>query len=140
MHLITSHGKVTLKPGAIVLFAENVSGTTIFDLSDNGRGSVKVEYQGHVFVLAPGQEIVFGSIPLRDHLARREISRFAISSQTISFADVSPVTLLSSNELLQIIRSSSTSEERAIVNKILKTAACLSLVTVSHGRFTRQNE
>lgn len=62
------------------------------------------------------------SFSLRDH-AQLQIGEFSISSE------------LAHNGLLKSIRSTKSTEHKQIADLLLKTAACVSLVTASHGPF-----
>jgi hypothetical protein len=93
---------------------------------------------------AVGQELIIGKAGYsfakvlgEDAVGRRRMRHIDMGAHTnVISCEVSLVSLLENTEILSRLSRSQSPEDRAIVNKILKTAVALSIVTQSHGPYS----
>ncbi|MBY0546981.1 MAG: hypothetical protein K2W95_06790 [Candidatus Obscuribacterales bacterium] len=74
-------------------------------------------------------------------IARRRTSSGAFTStHGIATAEVSLITLVPSSNVLSSLFKSKNPDHRILCTKMLKTAACLGLVTAGHGQYGQAND
>lgn len=125
--------RVELAAGAIVLVSVEDDSIEILNLHDCKRNSVKCfNGQAPAFAIAPGQELMSRR---SGHL--RLGRRLHQVSGSCSLSEFSVYSLIQNNQVLkEVVRASKQSNpEERLVSRVLKTAACISIVCDKHGNF-----
>jgi len=136
-------GRILLRNHATVLVSLKDGTIKIRNLQENKAYSVQVFLGHQTFQLYAGQELVASSSfdklsqsASSDGLQRRRMNTLELSDGTnVMRCEFSPVTLIKSTPVLKSLVSSNFKPESRAFEKVLKMAACLSIVTESHGNF-----
>jgi hypothetical protein len=138
----TKEGDVQINAGAVAMIFEDGHDVAILNLSDSKNGDVKLTGIKNGAVL-PGQQLVltrnssanFAEINPASAIATRKMAKARLTSDITAF--ISEFSILSALHNGGLHRQlSQTSDGRAALDKILRSAACLQLVTASHGPYT----
>lgn len=141
----TEFGDVKIKTGAIVIVSAEPGHMRIVDVSDNNHGDVVFQAGGRLVRLHPGAELCIstkgeaarGKV-LQDGLARRRMRQYKGEGDLVMItSDCSLMDALSRHSLLKQLNGS-TGANKAISEKVLKTAAALMRATASHGAYTSE--
>ena len=136
---------VELNAGTIMLINKAGSITKIYNLCEDGAGSIKVTIDGRCIELSAGHEVVIGSDhPAilksldNDGIGRRNIKHTKIPhSYSVLRSEVSLLTLMNQNNsiLTHLIKNPSGADLN-LRGKLVKMAACLMTVTAAHGPYS----
>lgn len=154
--LVNSHRNVTIKapnativakPGAAVLVSTNGDVTTIRNLYEPGASTVKVSSSSHFAHVPVGSEIVIGPSKAKvleflktDLVGRRRIQVGDVKSGGFVSSEVSLISLLNQSDLMRAVGRSQHVQSKSMVNKLLKMAACISVVTAAHGGYNEHRD
>lgn len=145
MTVETRFCKARIDRGAVVHIEVSEYELKIRNLSDTRAKSVILsrELEDPV-ILFTGQERIFylGTANEPAHLSDDGISRRKTSIKEfgrlkVLTSEVSFVSLCEANGLLCALRYSNRTEEKRLFARLLRTAACLQLVTTTHGPFSK---
>jgi hypothetical protein len=128
----TGYGTVEVSRGACVLLKSNGKGLELFNLHENRWGCVKVKINNREFVLGVGQTL---NIDQESRVAVRNGETHWVSNKRVNVAEFNLVSLHGECNLLSALTRSQDKEHKQISSRIYKTAACLSVVTASHGPY-----
>lgn len=70
-----------------------------------------------------------------DGLGRRNTRKFLVGHKHVAISDFSIMSLISNHESLLVLRSSSVSSERRLIDRMLKTAATVDVVLRYRGAY-----
>ena len=132
---------ITPSAAAVVSYEENTVKVT--NLFDKGFGSVQVVTTGGTIKLGAGEEVIIASDETaisgtmkQDRLGRRHSKSHVLpSTRRLTHSEVSLVSILENNTTVNQLVLSRDPDDRALANQLLKTAACLMLVTGKHGPY-----
>ena len=118
----------------------------VTNLFDKGFGSVQVVTTGGTIKLGAGEEVIIASDETaisgtmkQDRLGRRHSKSHVLpSTRRLAHSEVSLVSILENNTTVNQLVLSRNPDDRALANQLLKTAACLMLVTGKHGPYQRK--
>ncbi len=141
---ITSQGiQITMKPKSVVYLSRSRNCLRVCSLHALSPGSVGLMAGNRFISLSAGQEAI--AAPDRV-LALRELNATGVGHRRIRFiagdfgvvvcSEFSIPAVLSGATLLSTVAHSSDSSDKRLVGRILKTAACLSVVTNNHGPYS----
>jgi hypothetical protein len=140
-----AEGKVEIGAGAVAAVLKTEHGVTILDLYDEHKGDVKVIAGGEVIVMTPGMQITLTKHPskeLRDvHPARfighRNLKQIRAADGTRVFmADFSMFAAIAHMKRIRDLARSKNKNDRKLFDKIMKTAASITVLRGLQGRFT----
>jgi hypothetical protein len=145
MHLVKpasiNCGLATIKASKGAMFSVETRKSKVTVIALSGPGHVSVMAGSQLIALQPGEEIcVFDpdDKPLQtDSISRRACKTYSFGTVHATIADVSISSLLTNSECMRALYRPSTSLEKQIANKILKTAAVVQQVTSNRGPYQR---
>lgn len=140
----TPAADIYLKRRALVLLRVKEHSTRILVIWDNGVSAVSVVCDRHHVRLGPGDEALLadhhpdqGEIMEEDEIGRRRIQVSNLGNgKTVTTAEFSLLQALEREPLLCEAFRAPDERDRALKEKILKTAAVLNLVTARRGFYT----
>lgn len=104
--------------------------------SRGGQISVTNKHNGATHILNVGQEIFINGAEMpNDGIARRREAAFCEGSTATVLSDFSPSSLFKNSSIISWLLKSTNKTDRAMLNSILKSAACLSIVTSHYGPY-----
>ncbi|MBI4533920.1 MAG: hypothetical protein HY711_08215, partial [Candidatus Melainabacteria bacterium] len=135
---------VYVKPGAMALVSNENGMLKLRNIWEGAANSVHVQIGSKFVSASVGQELIVGTndhslgkLLKGDAIGRRRIRSFDVpGGHTLTRSEVSLVSLAQSSHLLSRVLKSPNEGDRAIANKLLKMAACLSLITAGHGAYS----
>lgn len=142
--IVTPHAETYVKRRAVMLFRVQAGSTRCMVLWDAGSGSVSVVRNRHHARLGPGDEALVcdhdpnpREIYEADEVGRRRIKVHEVGAgSAITTAEFSLLQALERIPLLYEVFRSPDAPDKAIKEKILKTAAVLNMVTYGHGTYS----
>jgi len=138
------HCKILVTAGSAAL-ASNLGGVLVVRAVYQGaREPVRLFLNGRSLGLSVGEELGVGNSKedLRqalqnDNIGRRRVKQLAIDGDTqVVRSEVSLVSLLERSGVLTQLRANPDRDNRTLMTKIVKTAACLLQVTSRHGPYS----
>jgi mucin-19 len=123
---------ITIKNGASALLRSDGHGLEIFNLCEDHWGAVKVSFGGQEFVLGAGQRILIGQT---SRVAMRNEKSQKVSDRQVKVGEFSFTAVVDGSDLLNKVLHSQARQDRQLAARLLKMAACLTLVTSTHGAF-----
>jgi hypothetical protein len=134
--------RMTVGKGSIVAIDCYEDRLTVRCLHDGHRGSIVVGMPHTNGQISSGEELVFAP---SDHALASELANSQVGHRRLvknagvrgssAVSEFSSVGLASSSKVLHMLLKSTASGDKAVSDKIMKTAACLTAVTSSHGRY-----
>ena len=140
----TDEGKVEVGPDAIAAILKTADGVTVLDLYDKHKGDVKIYTGDEVIAMAPGMQVTLTRHPTKDlkelHPARfighRNLRHKRAADGTRVFvADFSIFAAVARMKRIRDLAHSSKKSERRLFEKILKTAASITILHGLRGKF-----
>jgi hypothetical protein len=133
----TIHGLITAKRGALVHITSKEGKVYIKACSND----VVVRAHGTELTLTPGQEVLLSAVAPQqsdmhpsDGVGRRKQDvRQLADGTSVVMSDFSMITLIAN---LPSLRSANNPDGRKIIDRMLKTAAAIDVVTRAHGNYT----
>lgn len=145
VNVLLEYGKLSVGKGSIVHVSDWGSGVAIYDLHDSRRGDVSVSGGKEKIVLHPGMMVVLSKERLNNDRAmpaglrrigiRNGVTHSLSSGAFIYDAEFSMASAITNIENLKGLCQSAYPEDRKLRDSVLKTAACLSIATASHGPY-----
>lgn len=137
--------EIAIPKGAVVLIRKQQGVVCVENLLEDQSSSILVRISQKSIPLMCGQEILVAQdlpalqkVVVDDHVLRRNIKIFQLScGGNLMHAEVSYPTLVHNSSLLNTINKSMEKSDRALSARLLRMAACLSIVTGPHGRYAR---
>jgi len=135
---------VTLAPGTIAAVFRHSGTVSVRTLHDSRGNSTRVYAGGNEIArISAGQEVVTATDgpALSTAISRIPVGRRRMElltgngSQIAARCDVSPLSVIQNSSVLTNLMHSSRNSDRAIVENVLKTAACLQMVSGHHGAY-----
>jgi len=135
---------ITLAPGTIAVVSRDGGAVSVRTLHDSRGNSTRVYGGGNEIArISAGQEVVtamdgpaLSTAISRIPVGRRRMElRTANGNQMVAHCDVSPLSVIQNSSVLTNLMHSSRNSDRAIVENVLKTAACLQMVSGHHGAY-----
>lgn len=142
-------GSLSIKRGSVVAFAYSDSGVAILNLHDNGGGDVVFQigkkkvvlFPGHELVLAEGKSNVVGQLqPISQLAIRRPEVLASIGNVKLCASEFSIPSCAKEVPPVRSVFVSRAVENQKIVNKVLKTAAALHLLTAKAGPYSSSSK
>ncbi len=106
--------------------------TEIFNVYESRWGGVKVKVNEHEFVLGAGQRLLIGK---NSQVAVRNETVEKIMEKEVKIAEFPLLSLVANSDLMAKLMKGQAQDEKQLASRLFKMAACLHLVTVSHGSF-----
>lgn len=133
-HVLVNAGKhkVSVKPGACVVIKSNGSGLEVFNVYEGHWASVKVSINGKDFLVGSGQKLLHGQ---ESDVAVRNETVHRAEDRDVRIGEFPLVSLMAKSELLPRLMRSKLKEDKQLAARLFKMAACLSVVTGSHGAY-----
>lgn len=131
-----------IKSGSIALVSRRGNLISVRNLSDRKRNALVCFLEGKTVALHQGEELRSTCFEqYGDQIARRNTQIIDRVQKGVELSEVSLPSLLLHNDTLFLLSSSNRAVDRAAIKRILKTSACLEVVTNSHGpyRVIKQN-
>jgi hypothetical protein len=132
---------VNLKPGTIAWLSRQGNSTRICSLAAQTPNAIEAVLKNKSIQASYGEELILGDQDvytrmIGDNLGHRNIRVIALSENiSVAKSEVSTTSVFNSSDLLQDIYISQDKQDKAMLNKIVKTAACISVVTGNHGPY-----
>ncbi len=130
---------LTIRAGTVLLIRNSDNRTIIRNVFDRGSDSVKIHthHQRGSCPLDVGQELSIFTHATRAHddVGRRKGRSWVVGGRTYRHSEISLPSLLHNNRLARVLRQSSYNEDQVLSRKLVKMAACLSVVNSGHGAF-----
>ncbi len=145
LDVITPFGKLVVPAGAVILANVTVDGDSFIDLHQSGLLSICKFYPfGNCASISffTGQELVIGSternldVVTADLVPRRRVSRNNIDRYSLQLSEASPLLLLQNDSLLRKLLRDKSKRSTAMINRLLKSSACVQTATVNHGPYS----
>lgn len=136
---------LSLKRGAVVYMQKDGPVLSIKNLCEPAAHSIVISDGKYKVSLAAGQELLIADSGneikqwlASDHLGRRKLQMSEPKSSKHAFChtEFSYIGFAGKANLIRDLMQSGTNTEQVINNELLKMAACLSIVTQSHGNFS----
>jgi YVTN family beta-propeller protein len=135
---------LTVEPGTIVEVANSGKVVKVRDVWENGNKSIHAYAGNQSLSISVGEEVMLaesnGLITQEakvDPVARRHVRIFTMPNQhSAARSEVSIVSLIQNTELLSHLRVSQDATDKAILDKLVKMAACLAQTTANHGPYS----
>lgn len=140
----TDEGKIEVGADAIAAILKTADGVTVLDLYDEHKGDVKVYTGDEIISMAPGMQVTLTRHPTKDlkevHPARfighRNLRQMRAADGTRVFmADFSMFAAVARMKRIRDLAHSKKKSERRLFEKILKTAASITILHGLHGKF-----
>jgi hypothetical protein len=134
----------TISPGTICMVAFNGKTVSMRNLHENRFGSLIMTGANPV-PIGVGCELIVSdtSKEITEALRQQNIARrgvgniFLLEKEVAVMAEFSPLSVLQNSKTLTPIVNARSRSEKTLRNKLVKTAACLSLVTSHRGNFKK---
>lgn len=134
-----------LNTGAVALLTKKDDLTIVRLLCEDRSGSAYLIVGKKRIQLLPGEEISLADSVATiakqissDSVARRKIHLYALSSGGfMNMCEFLPSSIMVKDDVLRTVLRSYELSDKALSGKLQKMAACLTVVTRSHGQFTR---
>lgn len=138
---------VKLSAGSAVHVKRKDDAVVVRNLMDPRGGSVQVVAGRGAAVVRVGTEAILATgsgqpsqLLSREAVGRRRISNSMLNNHHLVLSEVSFVSMVSSSDLLQSLFNSGSADHKDLRAKLLKTAACLGVVTASHGTYSNNGD
>ena len=135
MKLTTKSLEVLLSKGAVVSLCEDGSSSFVRACAS---GSVKVRAGGQLILLNPGEELLLTDkkviFPL-DGVARRNTRVSPLGPNNVAISDFSLMSLVSNDAHFPALDTSNNSDEKQLMNSVLKTAASIDVALKNRGAY-----
>lgn len=131
---------VRLTPGAVALINRTAEGNLeVFNLYESKSGAVQVVLKGQQpIVISAGNSLMVGDVAVSGVATRKHASSSLKDGRTLHTAEYSMLSLASKAEVVSNLLQSPERTSRQLVERLLKMAAALNMVTQSHGPFGKQ--
>ncbi|MBX9771118.1 MAG: hypothetical protein K2X29_07090, partial [Candidatus Obscuribacterales bacterium] len=141
--VIAGDVRITLQPSTIVTVEHHGDSVKIRSLYTPGANSVTAVVQGKMINICVGQELIITSNPgelhevmHNDNVGRRRIKTVEpIANRHIGTCELSLISFMEANPILNQIVHSDEQEDKAMIDRLVKMAACLMVSTTSHGAY-----
>jgi hypothetical protein len=137
---------IRIASGAAALVTTNGGTVTVRTVHAGAPSAVTVISGSNFIPVSAGHEVIVGQsdklaqAALTDKVARRKIHTTRISAdRSVMTSEVSLVSLMQNSTALVKLMHSSNPADRALANKLIKTAACLMQVTGARGAYNANN-
>lgn len=127
---------VSIADGACALLVANGKGVEIYNIYEEHWGGARVRVGEKEFVLGAGQRMTVDSD--NNTVAVRNEKSYPTAGRNVKHGEFSLLSLSAKTGLLTNLMHSETKDDRQLAARLLKMAACLSMVTASHGPFQRR--
>jgi hypothetical protein len=134
--------RITLQPSSIITVEHEGHSVKVRTLYEPDNTSVSVVIEGKIVNIGVGQELVVaaneGELHLalkNDNVGRRRIKSHPIGNRHIATSELSLISFMEANPILNQIVHSQEQEDKALVDRLVKMAACLMVSTTSHGAY-----
>ncbi len=140
----TGGHQITVAGGTIAHISQEDGVTKVRNLYEQTPGSkgVRALVDGQLVATSAGTEIIasFDANALnesvkKDAIGRRQMQSFDVGGAKVATCEISLVSLVPNSDLLPLVMHSKQKNDRAIAEKLIKMAACLSTATSSHGPY-----
>ena len=131
-HVRAGNADVCLSGNAVALFKSTGRDIEIFNICEDRWGAIKVEIADREFTLGAGQRLLIGqngSVAVRNEKSEK------VGSSTVKIAEFPLISLLQGSALMIDLVHSDQKVDRQVRSRMLKMAACLQMVTASHGAY-----
>jgi hypothetical protein len=115
-------------------------------LGASSPNAIQIQTNHKSIPVSYGEEVVVGDDSVKqwmvkDTVDRRRVRLLALPENTyIAKSEASPFSIFNSSSMLCSIYDSKETMDKTIVEKIVKMAACLTVVTAKNGSYTRMGE
>jgi hypothetical protein len=139
--------KIMVTPGTVALISSSKSIFKLANLFESKGGSIRFVADKNSIDISAGQDLIIASDDsslthaLRSEtVGRRRQRGFELNnSRSVMRSEVSLVSLLQNNEVLSKLLKSTSLVDQKLCERLIKMAACLNQVTVSHGAYSTLN-
>jgi hypothetical protein len=139
--------KIIINPETMALISREGNIVKIRNIYELNAKSISIVVGGKFFHIAAGEEVCLGQNGtaivkslMDDAVGRRRLQNIDVSSgHSLTRCEVSLVSLVQHSEVLTRIKDSTNPADKALAQKLVKMAACLSFVTAGHGPFGQLN-
>jgi hypothetical protein len=140
--LNVSGSTVIIEAGAMALISRDNLLTKVRNVWESRAGSVRHIVGTQKIEVCAGQESVvsrdqaaLNAVFKHDSVGRRRVRILDSEGNKISTAEISIISLMTSSPVLSKIALTKDDQNLALTRKMLKMAACIQLVTASHGTY-----
>lgn len=131
--------RITMARGTVALVRKNSESLEVFNLYEPHSGAVEVVLrERHSVKVGVGTSFSTGQATLSHSVASRHRKEHTIESNKTQSAEYSLLSLASRAEIVSAMLGSSDKREQRLVEKLLKMAAALSVVTGAHGPYSNK--
>jgi hypothetical protein len=139
--VVCGDSKIALDAGTVALVTSKNGIARVDNLYDTHDGGLHVALAGKKVDLSAGQEILIGKddsslsgMLKSDGLTRRRVKRFDMTHGPSFFrSEVSYVSIFMNSDLLSGLMRSNYGEDKDLLARLLKMAACITTITSGHG-------
>ncbi len=132
--------RILMEPDTIALVSKANGILKIRNLHDSGSQSLSCIVDGRKLIVCPGQELLLGHgsfDQINDGVGRRLVQNLELERWKAQTAEVSLVSLVADVGLLNKVMQSGHDYHKIIASKVMRTGACLMMVTSDHGPYRR---
>lgn len=139
-HILLPDAKVQVMAGGTAMIRKTAGALEIYNLCETGWGSLRVDFeQGESVVVGSGQRLLLkagdGS---HDRMPVRQEKHHRLSDgRKFSVAEYPLMELMQQSKTLKLVLLKDGVSESKLAAKLMKMAACLSIVTASHGPYRK---
>lgn len=128
---------VKLDGGSCAIVKSTDDSLEVYNVYEGHWGAIRVKVGSRHFVLGAGQRLVLGE---GSKVASRNEKEHKVESMTVKVAEFALLSLVSNSDVLNKVMKSEAKEDKQLGAKLFKMAACLSVVTSSHGAFKSNDD
>lgn len=134
---------IQVNAGAIALIKRKDGATIVRVLDESAKGSVQLLSGPNSTPIACGEEIILADdlhavkqVINHSPIARRKTEHFKLAGgKSAAHSEVSLVSVMNNSQLFKALLDSRLEYNKAVGDRIKKTAACLMLITNTHGAY-----
>jgi hypothetical protein len=134
---------IEIKAGAVVWITKADEITRICSLAAQGANAVQVMAENNTYPVSYGEELVVGNDKVqqwlkKDTIERRKVRLLEFNDKIcITKSEASPYSIFDASDLLCEINDSKNKKDQLIMEKIIKMASCLTIVSSKNGPYSR---
>lgn len=134
-------GTVSAKEGTVCLIEVDDGQVAVRVLDEAHRSPARLRLCGQNVEMSAGTELSYCAEhgQISDQLPKRAIKIAQLGKLQVRTAEISLPALLATEKILSALRNSKSPHETAVMNRLLKTAACIMIVQGKHGPYKAVN-
>lgn len=144
--IVAGDATIIVAPSTIISISRNDNCLKIHNLYEKGNHAVRAVVNGKSIEVGMGRELILSTNEgvtkmesSNDNLGRRRVKSLGyIGNKHATSCEISLISLLEKHSALKALVRSHDTQDKQLVAKLVKTAACLMMSTNSHGVYNGQ--